>query len=68
VRLTSKFAKSANITKKIIFFKLFRCGYKKNGKKFFFSNYFSMGIKNAEFDAEFESVEKVTKKFTQRKL
>jgi hypothetical protein len=27
-----------------------------------------MGIKNEEFDADFESVEKVAKKFTQRKL
>ncbi len=27
-----------------------------------------MGTKNAEFDAEFESVEKVAKKFTQGKL
>ncbi len=26
-----------------------------------FSNYFDMGIKNAEFDADFESVEKVVK-------
>jgi hypothetical protein len=50
-RLTSKFAKSANMTKKIIF-----------------SNVFDMDIKNAEFDAEFESVEKVAKRFTRRKL
>jgi hypothetical protein len=27
-----------------------------------------MGIKNEKFDADFESVEKVAKKFTQRKL
>ncbi len=37
-------------------------------KKIIFSNYFNMGVKNAEFDAEFESVEKVAKKFTHRKL
>jgi hypothetical protein len=49
--LTPKFAKCANMTKKIIF-----------------SNYFNMGVKNAEFGAEFESVEKVAKKFTHRKL
>jgi hypothetical protein len=50
-RLTSKFAKSANMIQKI-----------------FFSNFSYMGIKNTEFDAEFESVEKVAKKFTQKKL
>ncbi len=33
-----------------------------------FSNYFDIGIKNAEFDAEFKSGEKVAKKFTPRKL
>jgi hypothetical protein len=44
-RLTSKFAKSANMTQKM-----------------FVSNYFDMGIKNAQFDAKFESDEKVAKK------
>ncbi len=37
-------------------------------QKIFFSNYFDMGIKNAKFDAEFESVEKVAKTFSRRKL
>ncbi len=37
-------------------------------QKIIFSNDFDMGINNAEFDAEFESVEKVAKKFTRRKL
>ncbi len=32
-------------------------------QKIFFSNDFDMGIKNAEFDADFESVKKVVKKF-----
>jgi hypothetical protein len=34
----------------------------------FFSNYFDMSIKNAEFEAEFESIEKVGKKFISKKL
>jgi hypothetical protein len=37
-------------------------------KNIIFSNYFGIGVKNAEFDAELESVEKVAKKFTRRKL
>ncbi len=49
--MNSKFAKSANMTPKIIF-----------------SNYFDIGIKNAEFDAEFESVEKVPKKVYTKKV
>ena len=36
--------------------------------KVFFVNIFNKGIKNAEFDANFESVEKVSRKFTRRKL
>jgi hypothetical protein len=36
--------------------------------KVFFVNIFNIGIKNAEFDANFESIEKVSRKFTQRKL
>ncbi len=50
-RSASKFAKSANMTQKIIF-----------------SNYFDMVSKNAEFDADFESVEKVLKKFQWKKV
>ena len=50
-RLVSKFAKSANMTPKIFFF-----------KKIF------MGIKNAEFDADFRFVKKTAKKFTDNKL
>jgi hypothetical protein len=37
--------------------------------KVIFTNILNMGIKkNAEFDADFESVEKASRKFTQRKL
>jgi hypothetical protein len=36
--------------------------------KICFPNIFIIGIKNPEFDADFESVEKVAKKFTRRKL
>jgi hypothetical protein len=50
-RLTSKFAKYANMTQQIIF-----------------SIFLTRKSKNAEFDAEFESVEKEAKKFTQRKF
>ncbi len=35
---------------------------------FFSSQLFHMGIKNAEFEADFESVEKVEEKFTEQKL
>jgi hypothetical protein len=31
-------------------------------------NIFNMGTRNPEFDVDFESVEKVTKRFTQGKL
>ncbi len=51
-RSAYKFPRSANMTLKI----------------FFFFNYFDVRTKNAEFDAEFESVEIVAKKFTLRKL
>jgi hypothetical protein len=37
-------------------------------EKIFFSNYLDMGETNAELDAELESVLKVLKKSTQRKL
>jgi hypothetical protein len=37
-------------------------------QKIFFSNYFDMGIKNAEFDADFEFVKKAVKKFLRKKL
>ncbi len=37
-------------------------------KKYFFSNYFDMSIKNAQIDVKFESDEKLAKKFTRRKL
>jgi hypothetical protein len=54
VRLASKFVKSANMDSKSNFYK--------------YSQY-TVGIKkNAEFDADFESVEKASRKFTQRKL
>ncbi len=36
--------------------------------KIFVKNIYNMGIKNAEFDVNFESVEKVSRKFKQRKL
>ncbi len=37
-------------------------------QKIIFSDYFDMGIKNAEFDADFESVKKVVKKCLRKKL
>jgi hypothetical protein len=37
-------------------------------QKIIFSNYFDMGIKNAEFDATFESDEKVIKKIPMKKV
>jgi hypothetical protein len=52
VRSASKFSKSANMIPKIFFFKFLQYGYKETQK----------------FNAEFESVEKVAKKFTQREL
>ncbi len=33
-----------------------------------FSTTFDMGVKNAEFDADFESMKKVVKKFLRKKL
>ncbi len=37
-------------------------------QKITFPNYFDIGIKNAEFDAEFESVEKVAKNVYTKKV
>ncbi len=37
-------------------------------QKIFFPNIFNMGVKNTEFDADFESVKKVAKKCSRRKL
>jgi hypothetical protein len=37
-------------------------------QKIFFSNFFDMGMKNAQFDAKFKSDEKVAKQITRRKL
>jgi hypothetical protein len=36
--------------------------------KICFPNIFNVAAKDAEFDADFKSVEKVAKKFTRRKL
>jgi hypothetical protein len=63
------------LKKKIPFFWAVLCafGFKvcKNAnmtQKIIFSDYFDMGIKNAEFDADFESVKKVVKKCLRKKL